>query len=228
MPTRRYTNGYRTYDSFGNLVTATDSTGTTTLSYDSANRLTEILYPDGLFLKYTYDSAGRRMQMVDQTGYTVGYVYNPLGQLAGLTDGSGTSIIASAYDAAGRLLESVKGNAALLKYTYDAAGNMLSVINHAPDGSINSSFVYTYNDLGPHDHRNNAAKALGSIPTTRQASSPKPSSRPTIRRSCQIRANNTSTTPPATEPRQSSTASPRRTRHQQTERIHRRRQRLPI
>src|SRR5581483_3365358 len=33
-------------------------------------------------------------------------------------------------------------------YTYDAAGEVLGLINHAPDNSINSSFLYTYNNLG--------------------------------------------------------------------------------
>jgi len=45
------------YDQFGNLTSAADSTGTTTLTYDSANRLTTIAYPDNNSLTYTYDAA---------------------------------------------------------------------------------------------------------------------------------------------------------------------------
>jgi RHS repeat-associated protein len=137
-----------TYDSEGNLTSVSDSTGTTTLTYDSANRLIEVLYPDGMYLKYSYNSAGQRIRMVDQTGYTVNYSYNALGQLTGLTDASGNSIVAYTYDAAGRLSKQVKGNATFTQYTYDSAGHILSVINYAPAGAVNSSFVYTYNNLG--------------------------------------------------------------------------------
>ena len=38
-----------TYDSHQNLISATDSTGTTTMAYDSADRLTKITYPSGRF-----------------------------------------------------------------------------------------------------------------------------------------------------------------------------------
>jgi YD repeat-containing protein len=40
------------------------------------------------------------------------------------------------------------GNGTYTTYTYDADGNVLDLINNAPDGSVNSSFVYTYNALG--------------------------------------------------------------------------------
>jgi RHS repeat-associated protein len=136
-----------TYDSYGNLTTATNSTGTTTLTYNSQNLLTEIKYPDGTSLQYTYNSAGQRLTMTDQTGYTVNYSYNALGELSGLSDASG-SIDSYTYDQSGQLSEEIKGNGTSTKYTYDAAGDILSVINFAPDGSINSSFIYTYNDLG--------------------------------------------------------------------------------
>ncbi len=36
-----------TYDDHDNLISMTDSTGTTTFAYDSADRLTKVTYPDG-------------------------------------------------------------------------------------------------------------------------------------------------------------------------------------
>ncbi len=129
------------------MTSATNATGTTTLTYDSANRLLEIAYPDSDYLKYTYNSAGQRLTMTDQTGYTVDYSYNMLGQLAGLSDSSGP-IISYFYDSAGRLTKATKGNGTYTEYTYDGAGNVLSVINYAPGGTVNSSFAYTYDSLG--------------------------------------------------------------------------------
>ena len=71
-----------TYDSHDNLVSMTDSIGTTTFAYDSADRLTKVTYPDGNYLEYTYNSLGERIQMQDQTGFTVKYQYDALGRLA--------------------------------------------------------------------------------------------------------------------------------------------------
>ena len=123
--TETYSNGTQTsfaYDPYGDLVSATNAAGTTTLTYDkAANRLFEILYPDGTFLKYTYNAAGHRLTRTDQTGYTVNYAYNVLGQLTGLSDSSGL-IVSYTYDSEGRLSEEVKGNATYTLYTPTTCG----------------------------------------------------------------------------------------------------------
>ena len=40
------------------------------------------------------------------------------------------------------------GNGTYVIYTYDAAGELLDLVNYAPNRTVNSSFVYTYDDLG--------------------------------------------------------------------------------
>ena len=45
-----------TYDAHGNMLTATGPEGTITMSYDAADRLTEVDYPTGRVLKYSYDT----------------------------------------------------------------------------------------------------------------------------------------------------------------------------
>jgi YD repeat-containing protein len=137
-----------TYDAVGNLVSATNATGTTHLSFDSANRLTKIVYPDGAMLSYSYDTAGRRTQMIDQSGNVVHYAYNALSELSGLTDASGNPIVSYSYDADGRLSQAIDANGAYSQYAYDAAGHTVSVTNYAPGGAVNSSFAYAYNALG--------------------------------------------------------------------------------
>ncbi len=136
------------YDARGNLTSTTDPTGTTTLTYDTNDRLIQITYPTGLYLEYTDDDAGRRIQMVDQDGFTVNYAYDSVGRLSELTDASGALVVHYTYDDAGNLVREDKGNGTYTTYTYDNAGELLDLINYAPDGSINSSFVYTYNTLG--------------------------------------------------------------------------------
>lgn len=136
------------YDNQGNLLTATDATGTTTFTYNSADEMAEVAYPNGMYIKFQYNTAGQRAQMVDQTGFTTNYIYDSVGRLSELTDANGNMIVTYSYDADGRLSQKVNGNGTYTTYTYDANGNVLSLINYAPGGTINSSFTYTYNSVG--------------------------------------------------------------------------------
>ena len=136
------------YDARGNLTAATDAQGTTLLEYDAADRLTRVSYPSGRFLEFTYDAGGRRTQMLDQDGETTNYLYDAAGRLAAVTDGGGAPLVTYTYDAANRLVREDKGNGTYSTYEYDAAGQLLHLINHAPDGTVQSRFDYAYDELG--------------------------------------------------------------------------------
>ncbi len=118
------------------------------MSYDAAGTLTKIVYPNGQFLAYTYSAGEHLTQIADQTGVTENFVYNDLGQLASVTDAKGNLIVSYSYDAAGLLAGEVHGNGTYTTYTHDRDENLTSVVNFAPDASVNSSFTYTYNALG--------------------------------------------------------------------------------
>jgi YD repeat-containing protein len=132
----------------GNLLTATDQGGTTAFAYDGADRLTNATSPNGRSLQYTYDAGGRRTRMEDHDGFAVNYTYDSLGRMERLTDGSGALLESYSYDVVGRLARDDNGNGTFTTYTYDAAGQLTSLVNHAPDGSVNSRFDYTYDALG--------------------------------------------------------------------------------
>jgi RHS repeat-associated protein len=143
-----------TYDAHGNLLTAETFgaggtlTGTTTLTYNAANELTSVTYPNGQFLDFTYNAAGQRIQSVDQSGFTVNYTYDALGRLSELNDGSSNLIVQYTYNNVGELTEKLNGNGTSTTYAYDAAGDLTQEVNFAPgEASINSSFTYTYNVL---------------------------------------------------------------------------------
>jgi RHS repeat-associated protein len=136
------------YDSHRNLISAANSAGTTSFQYDPADRLTQVTYPNGMYLKFTYDAAGQRTRMVDQTGFTVDYQYDGVGRLSGLTDGNGNLIVEYTYNAAGRLARKDMGNGTYTKYGYDLAGDLSSIANYKPDGTVLSSYFYAYDDLG--------------------------------------------------------------------------------
>ncbi|NCS52426.1 MAG: hypothetical protein GPJ23_08650, partial [Microcystis aeruginosa G13-05] len=138
-----------TYDGRGNIQSVTDLRGTTYLEYDAADRITKITDTLGNFLSYTYDTAGRRTSMVDQSGNTVNYHYeNTAGRLIGLTDGNNNPIITYAYDEVGRLAREDKGNGTYVIYNYYADDRVQSLVNYKADGSVNSSFYYTYDSAG--------------------------------------------------------------------------------
>ncbi len=135
------------YDAFGNLLTATDAGGTTTLAYDSAGRLTRIDNPNGRFLTYNYDTAGR-VNRVDQNGFVVNYFYDALGRLSELTDANATMLARYSYDVTGNVTSKELGNGTSTTYEYNSLGQLTSLVNWAPDSTVNSHFDYTYDAVG--------------------------------------------------------------------------------
>ena len=65
-----------TYDTIGNLTKITDQTGSLTYRYDSMKRVTNIVYPDGLSVRFSYDSRGNVTRMDYPGGFYVGYQYD--------------------------------------------------------------------------------------------------------------------------------------------------------
>jgi RHS repeat-associated protein len=136
------------YDTHANLISATDASGTIGMQYDAADRLAKITYPGGRSLSYAYDAGGRLSQRADQTGLAVNYSYDTVGRLQSLTDVHGSPIVTYTYDSDGQLTRKDNGNGTYTTYGYDDNLQLLHLINYVPDGTVNSRFDYTYDDLG--------------------------------------------------------------------------------
>ena len=63
------------------MLTASNSNGTYTFSYDSDGRLTNVQEPFGVSLSYSYDADGNQTQVVDSFGGTQNSVYDADGYL---------------------------------------------------------------------------------------------------------------------------------------------------
>ena len=177
---RRWHHRTFTYDGHGNLLTAKTFnasgtlTGTTTLTYNAANQLLSIVYPNGQFLDLHLQrrrASGPRASI--RAGFTVNYSYDALGRLSELTDGSGNLIVQYTYNSLGPIARKVNGNGTSTTYAYDA--------DRKPDQrgelrqgraatTVNSSFTYTYNALDEQTSMTDAAGNAPPMPTTPSAS----------------------------------------------------------
>jgi RHS repeat-associated protein len=136
------------YSSRGLLSSVIDPTGTTTLTYWPDDRLRQVDYPGGRILKYAYNPAGQRKSMENELGHRLDYEYDAVGRLATVRDETAALVVDYIYDAVGRLARRELGNGVYSEYQYDDASRLKSVVNHAPGGSVLSSFSYSYDARG--------------------------------------------------------------------------------
>ena len=136
------------YDARNRLATAIDANGTTTFTYNAKDQVTRVDYPQGRWLAYQYDAAGRRTRMEDHVGVITRYIYDSIGRLFELRDTTNALIVRYSFDSAGRLSREDKGNGTYTINTFDANSRVLSIFHYAPNNSVNSKFVYTYDLLG--------------------------------------------------------------------------------
>lgn len=162
-------------DADGNRITVTDATGITRYTYnakrlatsrtdplgrkslfeyDSLNRSTRIVYPDGSHKSATF-SGRLRTSETDQAGHTTAYAYDPLGRLVAVTDALG-GVTRVTYDEQGNKISATDplGRTTYFEYdtlrrrtrtlfpdgsstgtTYDAAGRVIAQINPANDAT---------------------------------------------------------------------------------------------
>ena len=69
-------NATYSYDNNGNLLSKTDSSGTTTFAWNEESQPTQAALPNGLTANYKYDGLGRRIQRTTTAGASERYVYD--------------------------------------------------------------------------------------------------------------------------------------------------------
>jgi len=142
------------YDLRGNLTNAVtlnsqlSTLNSAAMSYDSGDRLTNIVFDGGRWLSLTYDSAGRRASSLDQLGHRLTYHYDAAGRLESMTSELGQLVVRYEYDPAGRLARKTLGNGMVATHGYDAAGQLLTLTNRLADGTPISWFNYAYDTRG--------------------------------------------------------------------------------
>src|SRR2546425_1191939 len=132
-----------TYDSNGNTLTKTDSTGTTTYAWDFENRLTSVTLPaSGGTVTFKYDPFGRRIYKFSSSGTSV-FAYdgdNPVEE----TNSSGAAV--ARYSQGLNIDEplAMLRSSATSYYHADGLGSVTSLTNAA--GAL--AHTYAYDSFG--------------------------------------------------------------------------------
>ena len=162
------------YDAVGNRKTVTDSSGTTTYTYDAANQLHTSVDPMGVHTTYTYDGAGNLVSK-NVGGTVTTHVYNGPNRLVGVqspTAGDATFV----YDPDGRRVqkESTSENTRfiwdaerLLRET-DTAGETTVDYTQSATGSGEGGFgnlvsEYQYDSSTSYQHAFDALGSTGAL-----------------------------------------------------------------
>jgi len=148
-----------TYDSNGNTTSKTDSTGTTSYSWDYENRLTQVTLPgQGGTVQFKYDPFGRRIEKIAPSGTTIfaydgdnvtettnqsGGILSRFAQGQNIDEPLAESNSSGTYfyeqDGLGSVTSLTNGTGQLAQtYTYDSFGNT----THST-GSLTNPFQYT-------------------------------------------------------------------------------------
>lgn len=148
--------GYSATDSLATHISNSSSGDVTRFNFDQTENKFTIEYNRAslrTFLHdYIFDELGRKSQIAIQDGtntYTTNYSYDSFGRLDQLTDGNGNLIVDYNYHpVSGQLIKETNGNGTYTSYSYDLAGQLISLVNAQSDGTVNSRFDYTYDNLG--------------------------------------------------------------------------------
>ncbi|WP_378127228.1 RHS repeat-associated core domain-containing protein [Cohnella boryungensis] len=135
-----------TYDEKGNRASMTDASGTSSYSYDSNDKLLEVVKNESVQLTYTYDVVGNVSTVTDQSGFVTTYTYDKSNRMSTVVFDGKT--VAYAYDPNGNRTSISYAGGVTESYTYDKNNQLLTLINQAPGGSVISQYSYTYDNVG--------------------------------------------------------------------------------
>ena len=140
-----------TYDANSNITKVTEQQNgrTTTIkrSFDALNRVTSVTDANGKTVSYSYDELGNRISLTYPGGEIVRYSYDKCGDLLTVTEPDG-SVNTYTYDKKGRCTGLKRADGTEESYSYDKADRLSAQTDKNADGTIRSSYTYTYDGAG--------------------------------------------------------------------------------
>jgi RHS repeat-associated protein len=135
-----------TYYPDGARETMTDGTGTTSYSYDRADRLTGVTDGGAATVSYRYSASGQLISLTYPDGQTVTRTYDGAGRLIAVTDWLGHTT-RFGYDPDGNLTSETYPNGVTENSAFDDADELLSITYRAASATLDT-FTYTRSSLG--------------------------------------------------------------------------------
>jgi RHS repeat-associated protein len=147
------------YDSIGNVLSATDATlQTTTFTYEPVfNKLTSTTDPLGHVTAFTYDTSGNLLSATDANGNVSSYQYNSNGLPTQSTDALNQTTKFT-YDSSGNLASVTDPLGNKTSFAYDAISRLLAVID-----PLRRKTSFTYDALGRVLTRTDAKNGVTSL-----------------------------------------------------------------
>ena len=134
-----------TWDTGNRVTQIADSVGgTITRTYDGLDRLTSETTPEGS-VSYTYDAAGRRTSLTVAGQAATTYAYDNADRLTTITRGA--SVVTFGYDTANRRTSLTLPSGVMTSYAYDAASR-LTGLNYAMGTTTLGTLLYDYDAGG--------------------------------------------------------------------------------
>jgi RHS repeat-associated protein len=135
------------YDPDGNVLSRTDSHGTTSYTYDGLKRLTSESFPDGSSDSYGYDPNSNLTSLTDAGG-TVKYGYSAANRLNSVTDPGASTATSLGYDLDGNLTKVTYPSGAAIVRTYNGNDQLTQVTDKyktssGAAASLSDSYTYT-------------------------------------------------------------------------------------
>lgn len=158
----------------GNLVVGMSSARHIAWTYDTADRVTSILYPSNETVTYTYDQAWRQTSVCSSLGgcYANNAQYTALDQPLSLTFGNGlpqtwvyTNPMQELYET---YVGSSTSNVLSRRFSYDNVGNLTQVEDRTIVPSQTHTYTYDHRDrltgvAGPVDNDSYSYDAIGNL-----------------------------------------------------------------
>lgn len=139
------------YDLQGKLMSAQNSDGLVSTTYDALGRQVAETQPFGS-LAWQYDAVGHRKRMTWNDGFYVTYDYDVAGNMTTIRENGATSgvgvLAAYSYDGLGRRTAVTYGNGTSQTSSYDAAGNLQTLALDLGGSSRDVTKSFAYNPAG--------------------------------------------------------------------------------
>lgn len=144
----------RTYDLAGRLLTVSKpvvsgdpSSGTFTMSYDTAGRHYREQYPDGKAFTLQLDANGNGTRMTWPDGWYIERVYDSLNRLTDIKlNGAVSSAFQFQYDQLSRRKKTIYENGCVTDFSVELDGDPNSIVHTFVGSTV--TFNHTFNDVG--------------------------------------------------------------------------------